>query len=266
MNGRTMPKQETELLTNTAKKRSHIHQARILMKRQHTGVLSTQSLSVKGYPFGSIIPFMMIDNGNIIIYASDIAQHSRNMKSDNKISLCAYDAAQADSQASARVTVLAEASWDDVTKDNQARYFRLFPQATNYKDTHDFRFYTLQTTRVRYIGGFGEIYWFSKEEWGGDYAELSSMETGMIDHMHEDHLDALVEIIADANGEKLSEQEAAMLTAFPEGFHYTKVGSDTKSIDFIAFMKPITEHYSARKAMVDLTHKAREKRSPIIAN
>jgi putative heme iron utilization protein len=253
-----MSKQKTALLTRTAKKQNHIYQARILMRTQHTGVLSTQSLSVKGYPFGSIIPFMMTDDGDIIIYASDIAQHSRNMTSDTKVSLCVYDAAQVDSQASARVTVLAEASWNNVSKDNQARYFRLFPQAAQYKDTHDFRFYTLQATRVRYIGGFGEIYWFSKEEWMGNYVELSSAEGGMIKHMHEDHMDALTEIVADAEGRKLPEQGAAMLTAFPEGFHYVKMASDTRTIDFIAFMEPITEHYSARKAMVDLTHKARE--------
>ena len=253
-----MSTDETQSLTNAAKKQSHIYQARVLMRTQHTGVLSTQSLSVKGFPFGSIIPFMMTNDGNIIIYASDIAQHSRNMKTDNKASLCVYDATQDDSQASARVTVLAEASWDDVSKLDEERYFQLFPQAAQYRKTHDFRFYTLQTTRVRYIGGFGEIYWFSKDEWISDYADVSSMEEGIIDHMHQDHLDALAEIITDAKGEELSEQDAAMLTVFPEGFHYTKADSDTKAVDFIAFMEPITEHYSARKAMVDLTHKARE--------
>ncbi len=252
-----MSTDETQSLTNAAKKQSHIFQARALMRTQHTGVLATHSLSVKGYPFGSIIPFMMTNDGNVIIYASDIAQHSHNMKTDNKVSLCIYDATQDDSQASARVTILAESSWDDVSQSDEERYFKLFPQAAKYQNTHDFRFYTLKTTRVRYIGGFGEIYWFSKGEWVSDYTDISGMEEGMIEHMHNDHLDALAEIIADAKGEKPSDQSVAMLTIFPEGFHYAKTGSDPQSVEFIAFMEPITEHYSGRKAMVDLTHRAR---------
>ena len=66
----------------------HIFNARCLMRTQHTGVLSTVSLSLKGYPFGSVTPYWMTDNGDLILYASDIAQHSRNMKADSKVSLC----------------------------------------------------------------------------------------------------------------------------------------------------------------------------------
>lgn len=252
-----MSKEETTLLTNATKKMSHVYQARVLMRSQHTGVLSTQSLSMKGFPFGSTIPFMMTNNGNIIIYASDIAQHSRNMKSDAKVSLCVHDTTQDDSQASARVTVLSEASWDDVTESDQERYFRLFPQAVKYQNTHDFRFYTLQTVRVRYIGGFGEIYWFSKDEWMSDYADISSMELGIVEHMHEDHRDALSEIVGDIRKKTTSEHDIDMITVFPEGFHYESRQYGAKVRDFIPFIEPITEHYTARKAMVDLTHKAR---------
>ena len=253
-----MSDEETKSLTLTEKKQSHVYQARMLMREQHTGVLATHSLSVKGFPFGSIIPFMMTHDGNIVIYASDIAQHSRNIKTDNKVSLCVYNPTQHDSQASARVTILAQASWDAVSDVDKARYFSLFPQAIKYQNTHDFRFYLLDTTRVRYIGGFGEIYWFSKDEWVGNYANIASMEKGIIDHMHEDHLDALAQIVAQFEITKVDESHVSMLTVFPEGFHYLNTRVASKTPQFIPFIGPITEHYSARNAMVDLTHRARE--------
>ena len=83
----------------------HIFNARALLRQQHSGVLSTLSLSLKGYPFGSVTPYWMTEQGSLVLYASDIAQHSRNMQADAKVSLCVFDGAQDDSQANARVTV-----------------------------------------------------------------------------------------------------------------------------------------------------------------
>ena len=69
-----------------------IRDARLLMRIQHSGILSTLSVSVAGYPFGSVTPFMMLGNGNLVIYASDIAQHARNMKADPKVSIVSMTA------------------------------------------------------------------------------------------------------------------------------------------------------------------------------
>jgi putative heme iron utilization protein len=62
----------------------HINQAALLMRSQHTAVLSTHSVSMHGYPFGSVMPFLMTEEGNVVVYASDIAQHSRNIKNTTK--------------------------------------------------------------------------------------------------------------------------------------------------------------------------------------
>lgn len=247
------------------KKTQHMHNACTLVRSQHSGVLSTLSLSLKGFPFGSITPFLMTESGDIVIYASDIAQHSRNMKTNDKVSLFVHDTSESDSQASARVTIVGNASVDSVDTSLQALYFKLFPQAKAYIEAHDFRFYLIKTHKVRYIGGFGEIYWFSQSEWSALMYPIASAVDAAIEHMHADHADALSEIVSHAMHKDIQEGSVAMVSCFQHGFHYktsisTSDNKSNESIKFIAFMSPISDTYDLRHAMVDLTKTARKKK------
>lgn len=236
------------------KKEMHIEQASILLREHHSGVLASNSLSVKGYPFGSVTPFLMTEQGDIVIYASDIAQHSRNMKADSKVSLCVYNTQHHDSQANARVTILGTAKADEVSESIQSQYFALFPQARQYVQAHDFRFYLIQTQRVRYIGGFGEIYWFSQQEWQQNKLGLIDQAQGAIAHMHEDHSDALAEIISQQLKQNIPAGDVTMLTCYQHGFHFTTKDAHK---GFVPFTRAISKDHSLRQAMVSLTKKAR---------
>ena len=235
-----------------------IKDARQLMRAQHSGILSTISVSVSGYPFGSVTPFMLTGNGDLVIYASDIAQHARNIKADPKVSICINDGAQEDSQASARVTVLGLAEADSVSDADIERYYRLFPQARAYVKAHDFRFYTIKTKRVRYIGGFGEIYWFAEDAWRNSFVDMSASENGAIEHMHDDHMDALQAIYADITGQHADSPQ--MLSIFQEGFH---LSAGDKSW-FVPYHQELAQPGDLRKAMVELTQHAR-RQEPVVA-
>lgn len=231
----------------------HIFNARCLMRTQHTGVLSTVSLSLKGYPFGSVTPYWMTDNGDLILYASDIAQHSRNMKADSKVSLCVFDSNKDDSQANARVTVIGDASVIGSDCEEAESYFTLYPQARAYVNAHDFQFYRITPTRIRYIGGFGEIHWFKPEDWHYATPEWVEHKQGMIDHMHEDHKDALALMLDHQYGVKANENDIEMLNTCIEGFHVNAAGN----VYFIKYDSPCLAPQSVRPAMVKLTHAAR---------
>ena len=140
-------------------------QAKQLSRTHHSGVLGTHSTSMPGYPFGSVVPYYLTPAGDAIIYISDIALHTRNIKANDKVSLTIFDAGEDDSQANGRVTIMGSA---ELAKQNdvKAQYFRLFPQAKKYEQTHDFNFYVIRTERVRFIGGFGKIHWVDKEQLG----------------------------------------------------------------------------------------------------
>lgn len=238
--------------------------ARIMLRQEHSGVLSTVSVNQAGYPFGSIVPYMINSQGQVIIYASDIAQHSKNMQADPRVSLCVHDATEDDSQASGRVTILGDAHADVVSDYDIARYYALFPQAVAYKEAHDFRFYAITPTRVRYIGGFGKIFWFEKDEWLDEYISLDDVETGAIAHMHEDHLDAVAAIMGAAlkaagkesigkENTVQSLQSHSLVSIFHDGVHVY----DGKQLCFVPFEASLTASDELRSAMVALTKSAR---------
>ena len=83
--------------------------ARQLLNHQSVGVLSTQSVDVEGYPFGSIAPYVLDYDGQPVMLISDIAQHTRNIKRNNKVSLTVFDRYADDAQATGRLTWIGDA-------------------------------------------------------------------------------------------------------------------------------------------------------------
>ena len=225
-------------------------QARALLQSQCDGVLSTLSVDMPGYPFGSITPFCLDSEGRPIILISTIAQHTRNIKADNKVSLIAYDPLTDDSQASGRTTYLADA----VLNDNEAaaeRYYRFYPNSRGFHKSHDFNFYTLDCVRVRYIGGFGEIYWIEKERFLKANPFSFEEETGMVDHMNDDHQDAinhycdLFDIAYD------TEDLPKLVGIDSEGFHLRVSGR----LNRIQFYTAISDTMEDRQALVELARR-----------
>ena len=165
--------------------------ARQLLNHQSVGVLSTHSIDVPGYPFGSIAPFALNYEGEPTILISDIAQHTRNILQDNRVSLTVFDYVAADPQSGSRLTWLGEAELiapsDMETRD---RYLRYFPSAVSYFDTHDFSFYRIRLRRARFIGGFGRIHWIEQTDMlvKNPFREA---ESGIVEHMNADHKPAL---------------------------------------------------------------------------
>ena len=57
-----------------------------LLRTSKEAVLSTISDKFKGYPFGSFVTFISGKDRSVVIYASNIAQHTINLKKDSKSS------------------------------------------------------------------------------------------------------------------------------------------------------------------------------------
>jgi heme iron utilization protein len=137
-------------------------EARRFLRRCDSGALSTLSLRHAGYPFGSVVNFVPDALGCPVILVSRLAEHSSNLAADPRASLLVRDASE-DVQASARVTVLADAE----TAGDEAlaeRFVRYTPGAQRLLDLGDFYFLRLRPVAVRYIGGFGSIHWIKAED------------------------------------------------------------------------------------------------------
>jgi heme iron utilization protein len=218
-----------------------IHAARELFLRQSFGVLSTISLDVPGYPFGSITPYCADNQSRPVIYISTIAQHTRNILADSRVSLTVVEnnPDSDDVQSRGRLTYVADArpiGKEDA--DARQRYFRYFPSSRQYDQTHDFGLFRLVPQRVRFIGGFGQIYWIEPGEFSIQNVFSAAEETQIIQHMNNDHSAALRHY---CGGEA-----ATMIGIDGNGFDVLK---GDKRVRF-TFETPIHNMEEARQALV----------------
>src|SRR5262245_13343607 len=169
----------------------NVRAARELLLGNSFGVLSTISLDVPGYPFGSVTPYCLDEDGQPIVYISYIAQHTRNIMADSRLSLTVVeqDINSDDVQARGRVTCIANGVQVDEAGENagvSARYFRYFPSSRQYDRTHDFAFFRLKLVRIRFIGGFGQIFWLDPSEFAVKNPFSPVQELQIVQHMNND--------------------------------------------------------------------------------
>ena len=61
-----------------------------LLRNSSEGVLSTISVRNEGYPFGSFVTYISDVDRSVVIYASNIAQHTINLKENSKSCLTLF--------------------------------------------------------------------------------------------------------------------------------------------------------------------------------
>lgn len=133
--------------------------ARLLLRTHRYGALSTLSKKFDGHPFGSMTPYLTDHDGSLLILISDLAEHSKNIRHDPRVSLLTHDQEDTRIEAQERVTVIGQATQVTDPDSVARRYLRYFPAAEDYLSLADFRFYRIVPQAVRYIAGFGAAYW-----------------------------------------------------------------------------------------------------------
>src|SRR5512142_2026067 len=86
---------------------SFAERSRTLMYLGRIGSLSTQSRKQPGFPFGSVMPYALDENGRPIFLISTMAMHTHNLQEDPRASLLVTQAnGGGDPLGASRVTVL----------------------------------------------------------------------------------------------------------------------------------------------------------------
>src|SRR5581483_11524023 len=235
--------------------------ARALIQEEQHGVLCTLSQKISGWPFGSVTPYAIAQNGEPILLISEIAEHTRNLRAEPRMSLFIQDSAFLnDTQSGRRITLMGMAApvSDEENDDAKQRYLSRFPNAAQYFQVHDFTLFKILTTYVRYIGGFGEIYWLEPHEVLINSANnlLSSQSAGICDHMNADHANALI-LYAKAFA-NLDVDGARMMDVDPYGFEMIVDQSGVSQTIRIRFPKPVTTTDEVRQATIAMLKQARE--------
>jgi len=235
-------------------------EARKFLRSTHSGILSTHSTRFEGYPFGSVAPFVLDHQCQPVILISNIAEHTRNIIANPKVSLLVFAGAE-DLQANARLTLLGEAARIDKNEDAnlRARYLRYLPQAASYFDMHDFAFYRIRIQQARYIGGFGKMSWLSDADLLSDMpaaeSPLAGQETGIIEHMNADHAENLVNYCRHYHG--IDAGHVQMLGIDCDGFDVSASAGGNNVLLRFDFNEQIHDAQSARAALVAMAKAAK---------
>lgn len=170
---------------------NNAREARLMLREHRYGVLSTLSKKFDGYPFGSITPYLVDHDGSLLILISSLAEHTKNIQHDARVSLITHDQRDPHIQTQGRVTLVGDAQQEPDREGAGERYLSYFPEAQAYFGMHDFAFYRIHPKAIRYIGGFGKINWVNMENFSLQPSQLISQEAEVMAHMNMDHQDAL---------------------------------------------------------------------------
>jgi len=226
------------------------NEARRFVRGQQNGVLATLSQRLPGYPFGSVAPFVLDQQGRPVILISSLAEHTRNIEADPRVSLIVQPFSP-DMQEAGRVTLVGRA---ERLPDKDAlgpRYLRYLPQAAAYFALHDFAFYRIEPERIRYIGGFGKIHWIEAAAYLAPANALAEAEAGILEHMNRDHADALLDYCRHFQG--VTPQAVEMIGIDGDGFD---LRADGRILRF-DFSEPIVDAAGARQALVEMVQRCR---------
>ncbi len=212
------------------------HEARRMLRGHRYSALCTLSKKFDGYPFGSITPYLMDHDGSLLILVSTLAEHTKNIRHDPRVSLITHDQRDPHIQSQGRVTVIGRASIEPDTAPSGLRYLRHFPEAHSYFSMHDFSFYRIRPIAIRYIGGFGKIHWIDMGNYAVLHAEaFARREESLLDEINSFHQDVLQQMVQLQDG-----GDAAGIRAF--GFDCDGIDvRNNETIWRVDFPETITE-------------------------
>lgn len=139
---------------------NHARAARCLLRAHRYGVLSTLSKKFDGHPFGSIAPYLTDHDGSVLLFISALAEHTKNLRHDPRVSLITHDQNDPHIQTQGRITVIGEATSLDEREPYTARWLRHFPETEHLFALGDFSFFRIVPQSVRHVAGFGQARWF----------------------------------------------------------------------------------------------------------
>jgi putative heme iron utilization protein len=224
--------------------------ARLLMRGRPSAALGT---SFGGAPYVSLVLTVCDGDASPLLMLSDLAQHTRNILDDDRVSLL-FDATAglADPLTGARLTVLGRAARCDDAR-ALGRYMAHHPSAARYAGFTDFNLYRVTIERGHFVAGFGRIQWIDAEALRSEGSEaLAEAEAEILAHMNADHAEAVA-----LYARRLLGREGdgwRMSGIDPDGIDL-RHGDDMARIDFSA---PVRGVPAARAELVALARAARQ--------
>lgn len=149
----------------------------LLHSAQHS-TLASQSLQMPGYPYATVLPNVLDDYHRPVLLISALAEHTKNILANGRVSISIVEPGCDNVQAGARLSIIGDAEQFEADEALKSRYLRYLPDAEQYLML-DFMFFRIQPQRIRYIGGVGKMGWLEADALGQDSISLN-VEAGLL--------------------------------------------------------------------------------------
>lgn len=136
-----------------------------LLHHASFGTLATQSTQMPGYPFASILPFVLNEQHRPIFLISGLAEHTKNLIADPRASFLVADFSTQNVLAGERLSLIGDVERFDASLELVARALRYQPDMEQHLALGDFAFFRFMPKRARYVAGFGQMGWVEENEW-----------------------------------------------------------------------------------------------------
>jgi heme oxygenase (biliverdin-IX-beta and delta-forming) len=229
--------------------------AKSLLRRNRQGALATL-MAGTGDPYCSLVNVASHPDGSPILLISRLAIHTKNLLADDRVSLMLDERASGDPLEGARIMVAGKAveAGEEDRGLLRRRYLAAHPSAEAFVDFKDFSFFRIHPAGAHLVAGFGRIIDLKPEQLlteTRDAASLLEAEPGAVEHMNEDHREAM-----NLYATKLLGSESAdwrCIGCDPEGLDL-QAGAATLRLEFPA---RVTSAGELRKMLVRLAEEAR---------
>ncbi|MEO1747942.1 MAG: DUF2470 domain-containing protein [Pseudomonadota bacterium] len=206
-----------------------------------------------GHPSVSRVQISTDTDGAIVLLTSSLSPHTQAMIDQSRVSLLIGDPGKGDPLAHPRVTVLANAAKVDRQTQTHVRlrhrHLARHPKAELYVDFGDFSFFRLTMIGASLNGGFGKAYALKEGDLSiqGDWEGLQTLEAGAVEHMNDDHADAIALYAAEPS------LKWKLATIDPEGMTLV-AGDRTKRV---WYPQPLERAAQLRKVLATMAKDAR---------
>jgi hypothetical protein len=244
-----------------APERSVAEHARTLVANSTVGSLAT--LSEDGSPWASLVTYGLLDDGSPVLLLSTLAEHGRNAHRDPRASLVVSEGwTDREPLAHGRVTLQGrlEIPQGETAERARAAHLKAVPSAASYVDFGDFDLWVLRVQRVRWVGGYGRMDSAPADAYlAAEPDPTAPAAQHAIDHLNEDHADALLAIARALGG--YSDATSARCSAIDRYGIELKVRTPRgpAATVRVGFAEPVNDADGLREATVELTRRARAK-------
>ena len=239
-----------------------IRLAKTLIRSARYGALAVIEPGT-GAPLASRVGVATDVDGTPLILVSLLSAHTKAIIEEPRCSLLVGEPGKGDPLAYPRITLVCRAAKLDpgtlARARAERRYLNRNPKAKLYVGLGDFSFFRLEVERAGLNGGFGKAYLLSRDDIivdGPVVQALADSEQRAIDHMNDDHQDAIANY--------------AQHFAKADSGGWVMTGIDVDGIDLAAgdesrrvfFPSPLRDAQEIRTILVEMAKEARTALAP----